>query len=100
MLSRSSKVTRHLKKARETFDIDNTKLLKREAKIVESFEEHVDRTKNDFTQETKTRVRAQRVLEELIDERNRLWDRCEEDFYLIHDRNSGMQRFDIEDHRR
>ena len=74
-------VTRHLKKARETFDIDNTKLLKREAKIVERFEEHVDRTKNDFTQETKTRVRAQRVLEELIDERNRLWDRCEEDFY-------------------
>ncbi len=74
-------VTRHLKKARETFDIDNTKLLKRESQIVERFEEHVERTKNDFTQENKTRLRAQRVLEELIDERNRIWDRCEEDFY-------------------
>eukprot|EP00945_MAST-04E_sp_MAST-4E-sp1_P004519 g4519.t1 len=74
-------VTRHLKKARETFDIDNTKLMKREQKIIERFEEHQVSTKDDFEQETKTRIRAQRILEELIDERNRVWDRCEEDFY-------------------
>lgn len=74
-------VTRHLKKARETFDIDNTKLMKRESQIIERFEEHQVITKNDFDQENKTRLRAQRVLEELIDERNRIFDRCEEDFY-------------------
>ena len=74
-------VTRHLKKARETFDIDNTKLMKRESQIIERFEEHQIRTRNDFEQENKTRLRAQRVLEELIDERNRVFDRCEEVFY-------------------
>lgn len=38
--SQSGRVTRHLIKAQETFEIDNTKLLKREAKIEQRFAAH------------------------------------------------------------
>jgi hypothetical protein len=34
-------VTRHLKKARESFEIDNTKLLQREQDIIDNFAAHV-----------------------------------------------------------
>ena len=36
--NQSGRVTRHLIKSQETFEIDNTKLMKREKKIVERFE--------------------------------------------------------------
>ena len=39
--NQSGRVTRHLIKSQETFEIDNTKLMKREKKIVERFEGRV-----------------------------------------------------------
>ena len=74
-------LTRHLKKARESFEIDVTKLLQREQRIRENFATHVKDAMRMKEQETKTRSRAQMLLEEVINERTRLWDRCEEDFY-------------------
>jgi hypothetical protein len=74
-------VTRHLKKARESFEIDNTKLLQREQDIRDNFASHVKDAVRMQQQETKTRTRDQLLLEEVINERTRVWDRCEEDFY-------------------
>ena len=74
-------VTRHLKKARESFEIDNTKLLQREQDIRDNFAAHVKEAVRMQEQETKTRTRDQLLLEEVINERTRVWDRCEEDFY-------------------
>jgi hypothetical protein len=74
-------VTRHLKKARESFEIDCTKLMQREQEIRDAFAQHVTDAKQMQEQETKTRRRDQLLLEEVINERTRVWDRCEEDFY-------------------
>ena len=74
-------VTRMLKKSRESFEIDNTKLLQREQDIRDSFTHHVKEAVRMQEQETKTRTRDQLLLEEVINERTRVWDRCEEDFY-------------------
>lgn len=74
-------VTRHLKKARESFEIDCTKLMQREQEIRDAFARHVADARQMQDQETKTRRRDQLLLEEVINERTRLWDRCEEDFY-------------------
>ena len=74
-------VTRHLKKARESFEIDCTKLMQREQEIRDAFAQHVADANQMQEQETKTRRRDQLLLEEVINERTRVWDRCEEDFY-------------------
>lgn len=49
-------VTRHLKKSHETFDIDNTKLLKREKRIVERFDTHRKVTTTQFSVEKQKRL--------------------------------------------
>ena len=55
----SGAVTRHLQKSREEFDIDNTKLMKREEKIKEHFAVHVEEAEEFDKQEAKTRFRFQ-----------------------------------------
>ena len=74
-------VTRHLKKARGSFEIDVTKLMQREQEIRDNFAAHVTDAMRMQKQETRTRTRDQLLLEEVVNERTRVWDRCEEDFY-------------------
>ncbi|GBG24995.1 Hypothetical Protein FCC1311_012122 [Hondaea fermentalgiana] len=63
--NQSGRVTRHLIKAQETFEIDNAKLLKRESKIEQRFESHV--------------VNAARNMSEAIRKRKDCFTRLETD---------------------
>ncbi|GMH57471.1 hypothetical protein TrST_g9643 [Triparma strigata] len=71
-------IARKVVKAREYFEIENTKVLKREEKIVERFEKHVGRTTQGFEDEEATRIAKLRLLTEEIDAPERVDERLEE----------------------
>lgn len=74
----SGEVHRKLKKAHESFDIENAKIRKREQKILVRFEEHMLRTAQSFEDETSTRIGKLRLLEEDVRERDEEFMRSEE----------------------
>ena len=74
----SGEVTRHLHKSKETFEIDNTKLLKREDKIWARYHHHVKDVDQAFKQEEKTRWFSQMTMAESIDDADRRCDRMDE----------------------
>lgn len=71
-------IARRVEKARETFIIENTKVMKREEKIVERFERHVGRTMQGMEDEEATRISKLRLLTEEIDVPERVDEREEE----------------------
>ncbi|GMI20296.1 hypothetical protein TeGR_g3747 [Tetraparma gracilis] len=71
-------IARKVEKARETFVIENTKVMKREEKIVERFERHVGRTAQGVEDEEATRVSKMHLLAEEINEPERVDERLEE----------------------
>ncbi len=78
--SQSGRVTRHLIKSQETFEIDNTKLIKREKKIWERFEEHKALVGKGIKQQESKRRNCFVLLEEDINADIRQADRREERF--------------------
>ena len=74
----SEMIARKVVKAREYFEIENTKVLKREEKIVERFERHVGRTEQGLEDEEATRVAKLSLLTEEIDKPERVDERLEE----------------------
>ena len=72
-------ITRQLKKNHETFDIDNTKLLKREKRIVERFESHVKLTQNSFQIEKQKRKAKFLAMHEEVYNTIRVDDRQSEE---------------------
>mmetsp|Transcript_16382 Transcript_16382/g.32606 ORF Transcript_16382/g.32606 Transcript_16382/m.32606 type:complete len:285 (-) Transcript_16382:817-1671(-) len=74
----SEMIARKVVKAREYFEIENTKVLKREEKIVERFEAHVGRTAQGLEDEEATRIAKLRLLTEEIDKPERVDERLEE----------------------
>jgi hypothetical protein len=71
-------IGRKLQKAHDTFDIENAKIMKREQKIIQRFERHVERTAQSFEDERATRRGKFMLLEEDIDDVERVDDRAEE----------------------
>eukprot|EP00520_Triparma_pacifica_P004803 CAMPEP_0118653280 /NCGR_PEP_ID=MMETSP0785-20121206/11751_1 /TAXON_ID=91992 /ORGANISM="Bolidomonas pacifica, Strain CCMP 1866" /LENGTH=271 /DNA_ID=CAMNT_0006545821 /DNA_START=35 /DNA_END=847 /DNA_ORIENTATION=+ len=71
-------IARRVEKARETFIIENTKVMKREEKVVERFERHVGRTMQGMEDEEATRISKLRLLTEEIDVPERVDEREEE----------------------
>lgn len=71
-------VMRKLQRQREVFEIDNTKLDKREKKIVARFERHKEDTYQDFEDEARTRHNKLLLLQEEMSEASRVDDRMEE----------------------
>jgi hypothetical protein len=71
-------IARKVEKARETFIIENTKVVKREEKIVERFERHVGRTRQGVEDECATRIGKMHLLTEEIDAPERIDERLEE----------------------
>lgn len=80
----SETIARKVEKARETFTIENTKVLKREEKIVERFCRHVGNTTQGIEDEEATRVSKLRLLAEEIDEPERVDERAEEKRIMMH----------------
>ena len=76
--NQSGRVTRHLIKSQETFEIDNTKLMKREKKIVERFEARVKDVAENFVELAKKRKKCFTLLDEDMEAAERLADRNEE----------------------
>jgi hypothetical protein len=76
--NQSGRVTRHLIKAQETFEIDNTKLLRREKRINERFEAHVDNARANLREVSRKRQDCLRIAEEDIFHEERASDRAEE----------------------
>ena len=74
----SEAIARKVEKARETFVIENTKVLKREEKIVERFERHVGHTRQGVEDEEATRIGKMHLLTEEIDAPERVDERLEE----------------------
>jgi len=72
-------VMRKLQRQREVFEIDNTKLDKREKKIVARFERHKEDTYQDFEDEARTRHNKLLLLQEEMSEASRVDDRMEEE---------------------
>ncbi|KAF0700677.1 Aste57867_8855 [Aphanomyces stellatus] len=68
-------ITRRLEKSHETFDIDNTKLLKREKKMTVQVETHERRTAQAFVDERDRRVSTFVALQEGIHSTMRVDDR-------------------------
>lgn len=68
-------VVRQLQKSHETFHIDNTKLLKREKRIVDRFENHQQNTQRWFTMEGTKRHEKFRSLTEDMNNTMRVDDR-------------------------
>ena len=59
-------IARKVEKARETFEIENTKVMKREEKIVERFYKHMERTAQGMEDENATRIAKMHLLREDI----------------------------------
>ncbi|CAM9774599.1 unnamed protein product, partial [Hapterophycus canaliculatus] len=74
----SGTVTRKLQKARETFDIENAKIVKRERKLVSRFEGHVKGTAQSFEDEKATRVGKLWLLGEDLEGVEHMDDRGDE----------------------
>ena len=74
----SEAIARKVEKGRETFVIENTKVMKREEKIVERFERHVGRTRQGVEDEEATRIGKLHLLTEEIDAPERIDERLEE----------------------
>ena len=76
--NQSGRVTRHLIKAQETFEIDNAKLLKRERKINDRYALHVETAKKNLKEVTRKRKDCFiLVQEDMFSEESRS-DRAEE----------------------
>mmetsp|Transcript_24999 Transcript_24999/g.75041 ORF Transcript_24999/g.75041 Transcript_24999/m.75041 type:complete len:242 (+) Transcript_24999:121-846(+) len=71
-------VARKLRKAHDTFDIENAKILKREQKITQRFDTHVRRSAQAAEDERATRAAKFTVLGEDVYDAERLDDRAEE----------------------
>lgn len=71
-------VMRKLQRQREVFEIDNTKLDKREKKIMARFERHKEDTYQDFADEARSRHNKLLLMEEEMKEASRTDDRMEE----------------------
>jgi len=71
-------IARRVEKARETFVIENTKVVKREEKLVERFERHLGKTMQGNEDEEATRISKMRLLTEEIDVPERVDERAEE----------------------
>lgn len=71
-------VERKLRKARDTFDIENAKIAKRELKIVERFRTHAGRTAQAFEDERATRKSKFCLLTERLAATERMDDRNDE----------------------
>eukprot|EP00753_Platysulcus_tardus_P014981 PLAT470.2.p1 GENE.PLAT470.2~~PLAT470.2.p1 ORF type:complete len:281 (-),score=110.73 PLAT470.2:89-931(-) len=71
-------VVRALLKSRERFDIENSKLLKREARIEARFEQHKAHSLAGLALESKTMKERMLMLEEDVNEKIRVEDRAEE----------------------
>ncbi|CAM9458372.1 unnamed protein product [Ectocarpus sp. 4 AP-2014] len=78
----SGAVTRKLQKARETFDIENAKIAKRERKLVSRFEAHVRGTSQSFEDEEATRVGKLWLLGEDLQAVEHMDDRGDESLQL------------------
>ena len=78
--NQSGRVTRHLLKSQETFEIDNTKLINRERKIVQRFEDHTTMVKKGLKQQESKRRKCFVLLEHDINANTRQADRREEKF--------------------
>lgn len=65
--NQSGRVTRHLIKAQETFEIDNAKLLKRESKIEQRFATHVKQSAQNMTEVIRKRKDCFQRLEDDMD---------------------------------
>jgi len=74
-------VMRKLQRQREVFEIDNTKLDKREKKIIARFERHKEDTYQDFADEARTRHNKLLLMEEEMMETSRTDDRMEEQMH-------------------
>lgn len=80
----SGRVTRHLIKSQERFDIENTKLMKREKKIVQRFEEHVDNVSVCLKEMERKRRLCFIVQEEDVVQEERDADRvCNCSFHVV-----------------
>merc|ERR1711865_1337348 len=73
-------VSRKLKKAHDTFDIENAKVMKREEKIISRYQRHVERTAQAFEDERATRRGKFMLIEEEMCDAERQGDRQEEQF--------------------
>jgi len=71
-------IARKVEKARETFEIENTKVLKREEKLVARFSKHVGNAAQGLEDENATRIAKMHLLAEEIDEPERIDERNEE----------------------
>eukprot|EP00614_Pseudopedinella_elastica_P012828 CAMPEP_0172598658 /NCGR_PEP_ID=MMETSP1068-20121228/18714_1 /TAXON_ID=35684 /ORGANISM="Pseudopedinella elastica, Strain CCMP716" /LENGTH=286 /DNA_ID=CAMNT_0013398615 /DNA_START=191 /DNA_END=1054 /DNA_ORIENTATION=- len=71
-------VIRELKKANDTFNIENAKVAKREQKIVSRFQRHTERTAQAFEDERATRLSKFMLFGEEVGDRERVFDRKEE----------------------
>ena len=71
-------IARKVEREREKFEIENTKVLKREEKIVQGFERHAGSALQGFEDENATRVSKLRLLTEEIDAPERIDERLEE----------------------
>ena len=76
----TGQVVRYMTRAHETFDIDNTKLLKREQKIIERFDMHREDTKDLLAHLEATSVKSLIDMDEDLDLIEREDDRAEESF--------------------
>ena len=76
----TGQVVRYMTRAHETFDIDNTKLLKREEKIIERFERHREETKALLAHLESTSIKSLIDMDEDLDLIEREDDRAEESF--------------------
>jgi len=90
--NQSGRVTRHLIKAQETFEIDNAKLMKRERKINERHEFHVADAQKNMTEVVRKRKDCFVLVEEDIYAEERDSDRAEErHFDVTHHRVEEVQ---------
>jgi hypothetical protein len=93
--SQSGRVTRHLVKSQETFEIDNTKLWKRELKIVRRFEEHQVQSLAEVRELGRKRRACFVLLEEEVEAQTRIADKSEERFQTkACDRISEVQQME------
>lgn len=80
--AQSGQVTRHLLTSRETFEIDNAKLLMREERIKARYGEHVKETASLFEMEAMVRLKAHVLTEEAVAEKPALEHRTHERLVL------------------
>eukprot|EP00903_Cladosiphon_okamuranus_P009978 g9464.t1 len=91
----SGAVTRKLQKARETFDIENAKIAKRERKLVSRFAAHVKGTAQSFEDEKATRVGKLWLLGEDLEGVEHMDDRGDESLHLSIVKSINATRGDV-----